>query len=389
MTTFEPSPAVLRVAATSKRPAMGSAPENAVSLAMGEPDFDTPTAVIGAASAALEAGETHYADQNGLPSLRHALADKLSRDGLEYNQDQILVSHGATAGLASAILATVGPGDRVVIPEPCYSLYADLVELAGGTTVFVGLSPDMHWDLPALRDALVGAKLMVFSNPCNPTGIVHTREELLALGTMIEGTDTLVIADEAYDAIVYRPTVFTSALDVESLRERTIYAQTFSKTYAMTGWRVGYIAGPADVIAAASRVHRTFNGSVNTAVQLAAHTALETGHEVIDGMVASYRERRDLLLELLAGIPHLSPYPVDGTFYSFVRYDLDVPSEQVTAELRGQGLLVRAGSEYGPSGEGHFRLSFAADADSIARAATVLRSYFSSVPANEASLVRT
>ncbi|MFE7423121.1 pyridoxal phosphate-dependent aminotransferase [Rhodococcus sp. NPDC057529] len=387
--SFTPSAAVDRVARTSKRPAMGPAPAGAVSLAMGEPDFDTPAPIVHAAETALRAGETHYADQNGLPRLREALAAKLSAQGVrDFGASEVLVSHGATAGLAAVITAAVGPGDRVVIPEPCYSLYADLVQLAGGEPVLVPPASDMHWDLDKLRHALVGAKMIVFSNPCNPTGIVHTQNELIALGEILKDTDTLVLSDEAYDVIVYEPTTFVSALAIESLRDRTIYCQTLSKTYAMTGWRIGYVAGPTDVIAAASRVHRTFNGSVNSSVQVAACAALETDQRIVDDMVASYRDRRDLLLDRLAAIPQVTSYDVDGTFYSFVRYNADRPSEHVTAELREAGLIVRAGAEYGPSGEGHIRLSFAADSTSIGRAADILQQYFASVaPALESSPV--
>ena len=386
MIAFTPSPAVDRVAQTSKRPSMGPAPAGAVSLAMGEPDFDTPAPIVRAAERALQAGETHYTDQNGLTQLRGALAQKLTAAGVgSFDAGQILVTHGATAGLAAVILAAVGPGDRVVIPEPCYSLYADLVQLAGGEPILVGPAPDMHWDMDALHRELAGAKMIVFSNPCNPTGIVHTHDELVALGEMLSGTNTLVLADEAYDEIVYEPGLFESTLTIESLRDRTIYCQTLSKTYAMTGWRVGYVAGPFDVIAAAARVHRTFNGSLNTAVQLAACTALETDSTIVQDMVASYRDRRDLLLDLLTKIPQVKPYAIDGTFYSLVRYDADLPSDQVTAELRRAGLIVRAGSEYGPHGEGHIRLSFAADSASIARAAEIMQQYFASVEARIAA----
>lgn len=375
--SFTPSPAVDRLARTSKRPALGPAPTGAVSLAMGEPDFDTPEPIIQAAETALRSGETHYADQNGLPRLRAALAAKVAAQGQrDVRADDVLITHGATAGLAAAILAAVGPGDRVVIPEPCYSLYPDLVQLAGAEPVLVPAAADMHWDLDVLRRALAGAALIVFSNPCNPTGIVHTIDELTTLGAILAGTDTLVLCDEAYDAIVYEPTVFVSALAIDALRDRTIYCQTLSKTYAMTGWRLGYLAGPAEVIAAASRIHRTFNGSVNTAVQAAACTALTTDPHLVENMVTSYRDRRDLLLDQLAAIPRLSSYAIDGTFYSFVRYDLDRPSEQVTAELRAAGLIVRAGAEYGPTGEGHIRLSFAADKTSIIRATNILQQYF-------------
>jgi aspartate/methionine/tyrosine aminotransferase len=350
----------------SRRPALAPAPPGAVSLAMGEPDLPTPLPVVEAAAAALRGGATHYADQQGLRELRAVLASRLpARPGRTWTADDVLVTHGATAALAAAVLAMIGPGDRVVIPEPAYSLYADLVVLAGGTVHFVPLAPDLHWDLDALAVALPGAAMMIFSNPSNPTGIVHRRQELEVLGQLVDGSDTLVVSDEAYHRLVYPGHVLTSALEIESLRDRTVYVQTFSKTYAMTGWRMGYLAGPREVVDAAARVHRTGNGSLNTAVQHAALAALDLPNHVVDAMVGTYRQRREIVVAHLSGVPGLHLVPPEGAFYGFVRYDADRPSEAVARELAERKVLVRAGAEYGPSGEGHVRISFAAAEDDL------------------------
>ncbi|MFI6499851.1 pyridoxal phosphate-dependent aminotransferase [Nonomuraea typhae] len=348
----------------SRRPALAPAPPGAVSLAMGEPDFPTPPPVIEAAAAALRAGHTHYADQKGLPELRAALASRLP-PGRTWTADDVVVTHGATAALAAVVLATIGPGDRVVIPEPAYSLYADLVVFAGGAVDFVPLAPDLHWDLDALAAALPGAAMMIFSNPSNPTGIVHREEELRALGELLDGSDTLVVSDEAYHRLVYPGHVMTSALEVESLRDRTVYVQTFSKTYAMTGWRVGYLAGPREVVDAAAHAHRTCNGSLNTAVQHAALAALDLPDGVVGAMAEAYRRRRELVVSELSGVPGLRLVPPEGAFYGFLRYAADLPSEVVARELAERKVLVRAGAEYGPSGEGHVRISFAAAEDDL------------------------
>jgi aspartate/methionine/tyrosine aminotransferase len=368
MTSFLPAPAarIAELRAGSRRPALAPAPPGAVSLAMGEPDFPTPPPVIEAAVAALREGHTHYADQKGLPALRAALAARLPGGGARpWTADDVVVTHGATAALAAVVLATVGPGDRVVIPEPAYSLYADLVVLAGATVDWVPLAPDLHWDLDALAARLPGAAMVIFSNPSNPTGIVHRGEELDALGRLLEATSTLVVADEAYHRLVYPGHALVSALDVASLRDRTVYVQTFSKTYAMTGWRVGYLAGPPAVVDAAAHVHRTVNGSVNTAVQLAALAALDLPAATLEAMVDAYRVRRELVVAELSGIAGLHLTPPEGAFYGFLRYDLDRPSETVARELAERGVVVRAGAEYGPSGEGHVRISFAASEDDL------------------------
>jgi aspartate aminotransferase len=364
--SFRPAEAVQRVVDTSRRVQQPQSSADLVSLAMGEPNFDTPAQVVAAAAEALAAGHTHYAPAVGAKALRQALAERLRLlTAEEVSSDDILVTHGGTAGLAAVILAVVNPGDRVVVPDPTYSLYADLVSMAGGVLVPVPLAADLHWDLEALSSALVDAKLFVFCNPSNPTGIVHSRAELAALAQMVDGTDTLVLSDEAYSDLVYTPEPFTSALEVAGLEGRTIYCQTFSKSYAMTGWRVGYLWGPGDVIAAAARVHGTFNGSVNTANQIAALTALQTCAPDIARMHQAYARRRQLMVDGLSGIEGLSVGTPEGAFYVFPKYEGTLNSEQMVAHLRDHGVAVRPGGEFGESGEYHLRLSYAASEEAI------------------------
>lgn len=364
--SFRPSAAVQRVLDTSLRVQQPQSSGDLVSLAMGEPDFDTPQQVRDAAAKALQDGHTHYSPLLGEPVLRDALAGKIGGLlGSGVSTNDVLITQGGTAGLAAAILGTVNPGDKVVIPDPTYSLYADLVAMAGGTIVPVPLAEDLHWDLEALAGALEGAKMFVFCNPSNPTGIVHSRAELEALAAMVAGTNILVLSDEAYSDLVYTPEPFTSALEIEGLAGRTIYCQTFSKSYAMTGWRVGYLWGPADVIASAARVHNTFNGSMNTAVQLAALTALQTCGPDIERMHASYAARRELMYNGLKDVPGLTVSSPEGAFYLFPKYDADLPAAQMVAHLRSHGVAVRPGSEFGRNGEFHLRLSYAASAAAI------------------------
>jgi len=358
---FVPSDAVARILAASRRVQQPQSSADLVSLAMGEPDFDTPEQITEAAIESLRRGRTHYSPLLGEAALREQLAAKIATiSGEDVETGDILVTHGGTAGLAASIVSIVNPGDRVVIPDPTYSLYADLVSMAGGVIVPVPLAADLHWDLDRLRDALRGAKLFAFCNPVNPTGIVHSRAELEALSAMLDGTDTIVISDEAYSELDFTGVPFTSAIEIPELRERTIYCQTFSKSYAMTGWRVGYLWGPSTLIQAAARIHNTFNGSVNTAVQDAALVALQTAHADISRMRAAYQRRGALMRDALARIPGLALSAVEGAFYQFPRYDVDVPSSEVVAFLRERGVAVRPGAEFGANGEHHLRLSYAA-----------------------------
>ena len=369
---FRPSDAVARVEAASLRPKRKAGPEIA-SLALGEPDFDTPAPITEAAIAALRAGYTHYSDFSGDPELRDLLAQQLSAAaGLAYAREQIVVTHGGTAGLAATILAIVNGGDRVVIPEPTYSLYADVVQLAGAQVVHVPKLPDFHLDLERLEAALKGARLLVLCSPDNPTGAVFRRDELAAVAQMLADSDTLVIADEAYNTIVYGDRPFVSALSIGALLPRLIYTQTFSKTYAMTGWRVGYVAAPAPVAKAIATAHRTFNGSPNAVVHRAALEACRLGPKLAEPMLAQYALRRDYTIARVNAIAGLHAAPPEGSFYVFVRYDHDVPASELTDRLLDAGVAVRAGTEYGPSGEHHFRLSFATSRENLDEALTRL-----------------
>jgi aspartate/methionine/tyrosine aminotransferase len=363
---FVSAEAVLRIERTSLRVQQPASNGDMISLAMGEPDFATPPRIVQAAADALKNGFTHYAPLLGDKQLCQALAEEVAaQSGYPVKQGEIVVTHGGTAGLAAAILSMVNPGDRVVIPDPTYSLYADLVNMAGGICVTMPCKEDLHWDLDRLASSLEVAKLFVFCNPGNPTGIVHTRHEIETLARLVNQHDVLVIADEAYSDLVFNDKPFTSVLQVSAFRGRTLYCQTFSKSYAMTGWRVGYLAGPAEMIAAAARVHNTVNGSVNTAVQRAAVVALKECQDDVKRMYDVYRERRVLMMEGLLSIPGLQLNQPEGAFYCFPSYSLPIPAIDMVALLREHGIAVRPGSEFGAAGEGHLRLSYAAGNEAI------------------------
>ena len=359
--------AVRRIEAVSRRVQQPASTPELISLAVGEPDFATPEPVVEAVTAALRDGWTHYSPLQGDPELREALAVQLSGLlGRDAGPDQIQVTHGGSAGLAAVILGLVNPGDTVVLPDPTYSLYADLIAMAGGTAVHVPLAADLHWDLDALAAALVGARLFVFCNPSNPTGIVHSRAELEALGAALEETDTLVLTDEAYADLVFTSEGFVSALEIPALAERTIYCQTFSKSYAMTGWRLGYLWGPAAAIQAAGRVHASFLGSPNTFVQRAGLVALQQCGADVARMRETYRHRQDLMYSELSAIPGLTVQRPEGALYLFPRYSAPIGSVELVSYLRSYGVAVRPGVEFGAHGEGHLRLSCAASEEHIA-----------------------
>lgn len=370
------SPALQRIRETSSRPAGAKPLPEAVDLSMGEPDFDAPRQVVEALYQALLEGHTHYGNLNGDPELRALLAQQASDvrkkagvfDGLsnwgEVVPDQISIGHGATGILAAIIVSLIGPGDRVVLPEPTYSLYSDLVEMVGGEVFWVPLDENQHVEVDNTLAAARTSKMLILCNPGNPTGAVVSAETLAMLGEGLAGTDTIVVSDEAYRAFTYGQG-FTSALAVPELAERLIQVDTLSKTYALTGFRLGWSVAPQPIAQAISQVGRTIAGAPNAAVQKAAISALSSGDELYAPMLEEYAARRDLVVKELGAVPGVEFSDPEGAFYAFFRHGLPMPSAEVRAALAGKGVLLRSGSEYGPSGEGYLRMSFAASEEQI------------------------
>lgn len=362
---YDSSPRVLaaavdRIRRESKRPAsMGAAAPGAISLAMGEPSEGTPGPITAAAVNALHDGRTRYSPLAGSPTLQVKIAQHLSaRHDIEVVPEQVVCTHGASAGLAAAIVATVNPGDRVVVPEPTYSLYADHVAMVGGHIVWVANRADGSIDVERVEAELTGARMLILCSPGNPTGMVIGSSELQQLSAAAEAAGAYLLCDEAYSDIVFDGLEFPSSLDL-ARREHVICAQTFSKTYAMTGWRLGWVTAAPEVAAAINLVHRTFVGALNTFVQDAGVVALETRHQDLQRLAASYQARRDLVLRRLEEAKGISVVPPQGAFYAFVRSNSSVTSDELVAQMAEQGVLVRSGREFGPSGEGAFRISFA------------------------------
>jgi aspartate aminotransferase len=359
------SAAVDRVAAASRRPA-GVWPPELVSLASGEPDFATPPPILDALDAAARGGHTHYIDHRGDPELRAAIAaDVEHRTGRRTDPEEVLVTHGGSGGVTAAVLALVDPGERVVIPEPSYSLYADAVRLAGGDPVFVPTAANNHLDLDAIAAAVDGARMLVLCNPCNPTGAVYREGELEEVARIAARADALVLSDEAYAHIVYDEHRFVSAAALPDLTDRLVLCQTLSKKYAMTGLRVGYLVAPRPVVDACLRVHRTFNGPGNAAIQRAAIAAIEGSDEWPDRMRAEYAYRRGMVIDALGDLDGAHLFPPEGTFFAFVRSRSGLTSRSLVERLGDAGVAVRQGAEFGPSGDGAIRLSFATDRDKL------------------------
>lgn len=353
-----------RIVRASRRPAsLGSTPAGSIALSMGEPDAGTPEPIVEAAVEALRSGRTRYTNLSGAPELRRSLAEKLTRtSGQNLSAEQIVVTHGGSAGLAATILALINPGDKVLIPEPTYSLYADHLAMVGAEAIWVANRADGTLDLERLARESADTRMIILCNPGNPTGRVYSEAELRELAVILEAhPHLLLLSDEAYADIVFDGTKFLSALELPTVADQVICCSTFSKTYAMTGWRLGYVVASRKLSEKINLLHRTLNGSVNTFVQDAALVALETPAELLHAMAESYQARRDIVVAKLSGVPGLSMLPPQGAFYAFVKVDSDLTSDEMTARFAAAGVIVRSGSEFGPSGEGHVRLSFATD----------------------------
>ncbi len=292
-----------------------------VSLTIGEPDFDTPQFIKQAATDAMDAGFTHYSPMPGMPQLREALSAKLkSENGLDYGTDEIVITNGAKQALTNAAFALLDAGDEVILPTPFWVAYEGISSIAGGKPVIIHTtSRDGFKMTPAALEAAITerTKLLIFSNPCNPSGAVYTKDELEALAAVVrKHPRMMVMSDEIYEYIIFgKPHVSFGAL--EGMRDRTITINGFSKGYAMTGWRLGFLAAAAPVAKACAKVQGTFTAGANAFVQMAGVAALEENRDECLKMTASYHSRRDLIAKLLADIPGVNVRPPDGTFYIF------------------------------------------------------------------------
>jgi aspartate/methionine/tyrosine aminotransferase len=340
-----------------------------VSLMRGQPDTPTPAPIVEAAGRALRAGRTGYPDNQGEPALRQAVASKLLRDnGLAYDPgSEVLVTDGATGGISTALGALLDPGDDVLLPDPVYDAYGSVIALWGGRSVSVP-SALREGRFVIERGALDAActpraRVLLLNTPWNPVGTVLSRPELRAVMDFALARGLWVISDEIYESLIYdgRSHVSPASLSPEA-RERTVLVNSLSKTYAMTGWRVGYCAAPADVIRAMLLVLQQSSRGPATFVQDAAAFALGSDQQSVAGMRAEYQARRDLVVGRLQGINGVRPLVPEGGLFVMVDVrGLGLPSEEVRRFLLHEaGVVVLHGAAFGPAGEGTLRVSFAA-----------------------------
>lgn len=297
--------------------------EDVCSFSAGEPDFDTPTHIKAAAKKALDEGKTRYGPAAGEPGLRKAIAEKLLRDNqLAYNADNVIVTNGGKQSLYNLIMALIEAGDEVIIPAPYWLSYPEMVTLAGGTSVIVNTSLENQYKItPEQLEAAITpkTKLFVFNSPSNPTGIVYTPEEIAALAKIVVEKDILVVSDEIYEKILYDGAIHRSIASFgPEIFQRSIISNGFAKAFSMTGWRVGYIAGPVEIVKAMTKIQSHSTSNVCTFAQYGAIAALESSQDCIEEMVKAFSERRQYILERVRAIPGLNCPTPNGAFYVFI-----------------------------------------------------------------------
>ncbi len=372
--------AIIRMAQKSRD--LKAKGRDVVSLTVGEPDFDTPDNIQGAAAAAMKAGFTHYSPVQGIPELRAALSKKLkTENGLDYTPSEICVTNGAKQAIANTVLSIIEEGDEVIMLAPFWVSYEIVVRFAGGTPVILGAGVDENYKVPAARITAAvtpATKLLILNSPCNPTGALWSRTELEEIAEAVRAHPRMVVlSDEIYEYILFEGNM-TSIGSLAGMRERTITINGFSKSFAMTGWRLGYAVAIAPLINAITRMQSTITTGANQFVQRAGIEALEGPRDSVEGMRARYQSRRDIVLAGLRAIKGVKIGPIPATFYAFPDVS-DLLRGRTTITLcdwllEEHGVATVPGSAFGA--EGSIRLSFAASENDIAKALTRLAEAF-------------
>ncbi len=377
--SIKPSPTL---AVTNRAAELKAAGKDIIGLGAGEPDFDTPEHIKASAIKAIENGFTKYTAVDGTPSLKKAIIAKFKRDnGLDYQPNQILVSCGGKQSFFNLALAFLNKGDEVIIPAPYWVSYPDMVLMADATPVCVECPQSQNYKItPAQLEATITpkTKLLVLNSPSNPTGMVYSKAELLALADVLrQHPHVWVATDDMYEHIIWTTEPFVNIVTVApDLYDRTLVLNGVSKAYAMTGWRIGYAAGPAKVIGAMKNVQSQSTSNPTSISQVAAEAALNGDQDVLKPMVKAFKERHDYVVAALNDIEGVSCSPADGAFYAFANVEGAIAKMGLKNDLEFSevllntvGVAVVPGSAFGL--DGHMRISYATSPailqDAIAR----------------------
>ncbi|MBT8060525.1 MAG: pyridoxal phosphate-dependent aminotransferase [Gammaproteobacteria bacterium] len=373
------------IAVSMKAMELRAAGKDIVSLSAGEPDFDTPKHVREAAAAAIEAGQTRYTAVDGTPELKAAIVAKLHRDNeLDFEPEQVIVGNGAKQCLYNLMVALLNPGDEVIVPAPYWVSYPDMVKLADAQPAILAGSPENDYKITAreLQNSLnENTRMLILNSPSNPTGKVYSEEEYRELGDVLEEHPKVLIAcDDIYEHIYWGPGDFRTFLNAcPEMADRTVVVNGVSKGYAMTGWRIGYLAGPADLVKAMRKVQGQSTSCAGSVSQAAAVAALNGPQDCVEEMRVAFRERHEFMLDALNELPGVDCPACDGAFYAFPSFQAVIDRmgnikddvELATWLLEQAGVATVPGTAFGAPG--HLRLSFASSLEDLAEAIERIR----------------
>ena len=381
----KPSPTLAVTALANQLRAEG---RDVIGLGAGEPDFDTPEHIKQAAIEAIRAGKTKYTAVDGTVELKQAIIDKFARDnGFDYELNQVLVSCGGKQSFYNLCQAVINPGDEVIIPAPYWVSYPDMVLLAGGKPVIVEAGIEQQFKIrPEQLEAAItpNTRMLVLNSPSNPTGVAYRRDELAALGEVLKKhPQVLAVSDDMYEHILWNDEGFSNILNATpELEDRCMVLNGVSKAYSMTGWRIGYAAGPADIIQAMKKIQSQSTSNPASISQAAAVAALNGDQSCIADMLEAFHQRHDYVVQRLEAMPHMQVTPSDGTFYSFpsiqsfidARADIEDDVAAANLLLDQEGVALVPGSAFGAPG--YLRLSFATSMENLEKALDRIESIF-------------
>ena len=378
--SIKPSPTL---AVTNRAAELRAAGQDIIGLGAGEPDFDTPQHIKDAAINAITNGFTKYTAVDGTPALKNAIINKFKNDnGLDYQANQILVSCGGKQSFFNLSLALLNPGDEVVIPAPYWVSYPDMVKIAEGVPVVIETNAEARFKITAEQlDAAITpkTKLVVLNSPSNPSGMAYSKAEFEALGEVLRKyPDVIIATDDMYEHILWTDESFNNILTANpDLYDRTIVLNGVSKAYSMTGWRIGYAAGPQPLIGAMKKIQSQSTSNPTSIAQVAAQAALEGDHECVKEMVKVFKERHDYMVKALNEIDGIECLAGDGTFYVFPDFSgmqakLGCATDTDLAEkLLEAGVALVPGSAFGTPG--HMRISFATSDENLQKSVERLK----------------
>ncbi|PLA74578.1 aspartate aminotransferase [Hydrogenovibrio sp. SC-1] len=369
----------LTLVISAKAAELKRAGKDIISLGAGEPDFDTPDHIKAAGISAINSGQTRYTAVDGTPELKSAIIEKFKRDNhLSFQNDEILVSSGGKQSFFNLCQGLLNDGDEVIIPAPYWVSYPDMAILAGGVPIIIEADIEQQFKITAeqLKAAITPkTKMVVINSPSNPTGAVYTADELRALGEVLLAHPNIVIAsDDMYEHILLSDTPFTNILEVcPDLKDRTVVMNGVSKAYSMTGWRIGYAAGPKDLITAMRKVQSQSTSNPCSISQAASVEALNGPQDCIQTMLVQFKKRHEFVVERVNAIPGFKCLPAAGAFYAFMDVKdamkikgFDNDADLATAILETVDVAAVPGSGFGAAG--HLRISFATSMENLVEA---------------------